>query len=81
MNVHIDQLILDGFTFTEAEQAQLQAALSAELERLLAAGGVSTQLAAGTERVAATPITPMAPAHPAQLGRQIARAVYGGDRS
>jgi hypothetical protein len=80
VNVHIDQLILDGFTFTEAEQAQLQAALTAELARLLAISSVAEDLIQRRKmgRLDADAISSATPNRPAQLGRQIARSVHDG---
>lgn len=92
IRVHIDRLILDGLDLLPVQRTELQAALEAELARLLSAGGLSPAL----ENGAALPVlrlgelsplpagelpassAPGAPGAAAGLGRQIARAVYGG---
>lgn len=78
--VHIERLILDGIEVPYAQRPQLQAAVEAELARLLAEGGVAASLRAG----GAVPSRRGGSIHladgkdPAHLGSQIARAVHGG---
>jgi hypothetical protein len=84
INVQIEQLVLDGINISQAQRPLLQAAVEAELGRLLADGGLSPALAGG----AALPSVPAAnielgqqaagPYDNGRLGRQIAQAVYGG---
>ena len=82
MNVrlHIERLVLDGLTVTPAERPLLQAALEAELGRLLTAGGVSPDLQSGiaVPSVRAGGIELARDGGPERLGAQIAQAVYGG---
>lgn len=79
-NVHIERLVLDGIDLPYPQRQRLQAAVEAELVRLLAAGGVAPGLRAG----GAVPSLPggtvqLAEAgDPTHLGTQIARAVHGG---
>jgi hypothetical protein len=80
ITVHIDRLILDGVSIAPQEREVLQAAVEAELGRLLARGGVSPMLQAtgALPRVAGGAMTWSATHTPAQRGRQIAQAVYQG---
>ena len=80
INLHIERLILDGLPFAPAHSAQVQAAVEAELSRLLSAGGLHANLQSGAAlpSVRADALQLSADSHPTQLGRQIAQAVYGG---
>jgi len=82
MNIKIDieRLVLDGIHLAAGHQAQLQAALEAELARLLVRGGVSPGLRAGgaVPSLRAPSIQLRGDGSPVHLGKQIARAVYGG---
>lgn len=77
INLHIERLVLEGIELPRQQQPVLQAAVEAELGRLLAAGGLATEgrhvrsLQAGGLQ--------FGDAHdPVALGTQIAGAVYGG---
>jgi hypothetical protein len=80
VNLHIESLILDGIDVEPAHRPALQAAVEAELGRLLARGGVGAELAAGgaVPSVRAGGFQMSGMGSPRQLGRQIARTVYGG---
>lgn len=80
VNLHIDRLVLNGIDIEPAQRPHLQAAVEAELGRLLAEGGISADLAAGTmvPSVRADGFEMSGQGSPVQLGRQIARSVYGG---
>ncbi|SEO73192.1 hypothetical protein [Nitrosovibrio sp. Nv6] len=80
INLHIDRLILDGVTIPHHQRRLLQASMEAELARLLSKGGVLTGLKNGgaIPQVPAKAIQLSASVTPVQLGRQIARSVYGG---
>ena len=79
INVHIERLILEGFSVSDAQSPIIGAAVERELARLLATGGLERSLQSGgawaTVPVGAVQLTA---SKPAQLGRQIAQAVYGG---
>jgi hypothetical protein len=77
-NIHIERLVLEGFSVPYAQQAQLQQALQAELARLFSQGGLSPSLLGGgaLPAVQAAALDLHAGAPPADLGRQIARSVY-----
>jgi len=79
IKVHIEKLVLDGLPVTRAQGPLVQAAVEAELSRLLSEGGLGSELAAGeaVPSVRAISINSVGKS-PAQIGRQIARAVYGG---
>ena len=80
INVHIDRLILDGISISHYQRPLLQAAVEGELARLLAADGLATGLLAGGAmlHVPAGAIQLTGESDPANLGQQIAQAVYGG---
>ena len=80
VNLHIERLILDGIDVEPAHRPILQASLERELGRLIARGGVGSELAAGgaVPSVKAGRFEFSGTGNPRQLGRQIARAVYGG---
>ncbi|MFL6672249.1 MAG: hypothetical protein ACJ8LG_03035 [Massilia sp.] len=77
LRVHIERLVLDG---VGAPPQLLQAALQVELARLLAQGGLAPELARGAAvaRIAAPAPALATEAGGAQVGVQIAAAVYGG---
>jgi hypothetical protein len=81
MNVrlHIDRLVLDGVAVRAGDRARLQAAVEAELTRLVQGGGIAPELArgGGLPSLAAPQITVAPRATAAQLGTSIAGAVYG----
>ena len=80
INVQIERLILDGIDLAPHECPLLQAAVEGELRRLMMAGGLSPDLAAGgavpTVNVAGMQLS--GDTGPARLGEQIAQVVYGG---
>lgn len=82
ITLHIERLILDGVDIAPGQRHLVQAAVEAELTRLLTAGGLSPALTGGGAlyRVCANTIQLTSGAGPADLGRQIAGAVYGGIR-
>jgi hypothetical protein len=82
MNVRlqIDRLVLEGVSISPGQRPLLQAAIEAELSRLLTSGGIAPHLASGgaLPRVSAPGIQLTRASSPARLGQQIARSVYGG---
>jgi hypothetical protein len=79
INVHIERLVLDGLAVSRAQGSLLGAAAERELARLLAIRGLEMSLQSG----GAWPSVPVSviqltSSKPAQLGQQIAQAVYGG---
>lgn len=80
IHLHINHLILDGFSLSTDQQGELQAALSVELSRLLAEGGLNRSLALGGAyaQAPAGPADLPAQTTPAETGRRIARSVYAG---
>jgi hypothetical protein len=80
VNLHIERLILEGIDLAPHEHGHLQAAVEAELGRLLSAGGFSQELAGGIAlpSLRAGDIQLGNGAGPVPLGRQIAQAVYRG---
>jgi hypothetical protein len=80
MNIHIERLILDGLPVTRAQGVLVQAAVEAELGRLLAERGLAQSLQAGgaLPSVRADSIHLGAGSTPIQIGAQIAQAVHSG---
>jgi hypothetical protein len=78
--VTIDRFILDGLDLPYHQRPQLQAAVEAELTRLLVAEGLAPGLITGgaLARVPAGAIQLTGDNDPTHLGQQIAQAVYGG---
>jgi hypothetical protein len=80
VNVSIERLIFDGIDLPSHQHPAVQAAVSAELARLLAAGGLQPGLLTGGVRafLPGNPIEITSQGGPDQLGQGIAQAVYGG---
>jgi hypothetical protein len=80
VNVHIERLVLDGLPITSAQGPRVRHAVERELTRLLGVGGLSGELRAGgaVPSVRAGGFEVARENHPTGIGRQIARAVYGG---
>jgi hypothetical protein len=79
IKVHIERLVLDGLPVTPSQGRQVQAAVEAELSRLMSEGSLAPELASGgaVPSVRAESIR-LNGGSAAQMGRQIARSVYGG---
>ena len=80
VTLHIERLIVDGIDIASGQRHLLIAAVETELGRLLSEGGVAPQLTNGgaLARIVSPAIQLKGGDGPAQLGRQIAGAVYGG---
>ncbi len=71
ISLHIERLVLDGLTAHAGQAGRFQAALEAELSRLLAERGLPGVAPGAIPHLAAAPVR-LAPGAPAQWGRQIA---------
>jgi hypothetical protein len=84
MNIylHVKRLILDGLPITRNQGALVQAAVEAELAQLLTDSGLATTWQSGgaVPSVRADAIHLVGGSSAAELGQQIARAVYWGLR-
>ena len=78
ITLHIERLVLDGIAVSHAQRPLLQAAVEAELARLLAEGGLASGLRDGVQvpALGAQAIQITQPGEPAVLGTQIAQSVY-----
>jgi hypothetical protein len=78
IQLHIERLVLDGLPLGPGGGARVQAAVEAELARLLSEGGVADGWLAGgvMPEVRAAPIQLSVGARPAEIGGQIASSVY-----
>ena len=79
ITVRIERLVLDGLPIAPGQASLVQAAVEAELGRLLAAGALDARLLAGGAQpvLAADAFQLSGAGDPAALGAQIAQAVYG----
>jgi hypothetical protein len=80
INLHIERLVLDGLPVARLDGPLVQAAVEAELSRLLTAQGLSPSLLQGGAMPAlrGDSLQLVSESSPSQLGTQIAQAVYGG---
>ena len=78
VNIHIERLLIDGFAFGRHETPIIEAALSAELTRLIGEGALADGLASRRfdPAIRAEPIT-RASCDAAGLATQIGKAVHG----
>jgi hypothetical protein len=76
--VHIDRLVLHGIDLPHSQRPRFQAAVEAELARLLTEGGLATRLLSGgaSEGMDAGEIQIDARISPRNLAGQTAGAVY-----
>jgi hypothetical protein len=77
IRIHIDRLVLEGLPLGHNEGPLVQAAVEAELARLMG-GGAPPPSGGATARVTAPSISLTSNNSPADLGQQIARSVHGG---
>ncbi len=79
INLHIDQLALEGVDIAPGQGHVLQASVIRELTRRIAEGGVSSGLSAGhAQSRLNTDSIQLSNNNPTQIGQQIAQSVYGG---
>ncbi|HEY7403863.1 MAG TPA: hypothetical protein VIB39_10100 [Candidatus Angelobacter sp.] len=80
IDLRIERLVLEGLPVGAGDSRHIKAAVTAELTRLLSEGGISGELSGGgaAPNVPAPGFQLEQKAKPQQLGRQIARSVYGG---
>jgi hypothetical protein len=76
INLHIERLILDGLPMSRNHGSLVQAAVETELARLLAERGMSHSSGVAVPYLSANSIAVTRENKPAQLGHQIAQAVY-----
>jgi hypothetical protein len=80
IELHIERLVLEGVELAPGQGRLLQAAVEAELVRLLGSGGIARPLVHGAalSRVNADAIQMTNEAGAAGLGTQIAASIYSG---
>jgi hypothetical protein len=80
IELHIERLILDGLQVEPRNRAHLQAALEAELTRLLTVDGLRSELLSGgaVRSLSAGEIHVTNQTTGTQLGNHIGQAVHGG---
>lgn len=82
MNVrlHIERLVVDGVDLGPGGGRRLQAAVEAELTRLVTHGGLGQPVLGAAVPSLAVSAIPL-DANPSRLGAHVARAVYDGLKS
>lgn len=82
INIHIEQLLLNGIDATPRQLAALKSAFETRLAHLLAREGIGSQLQNGTtiRTIHTDPMGPVQHGDPSRLGERIARSVHGGLR-
>lgn len=80
ISLHIDRLVLNGISLSPAQRPVLQAAMEAELGRLLAENGMGSawKMGGAVPSIAAPQIQLSPEGTPTQWGHQIAHSVYRG---
>jgi hypothetical protein len=80
IHLHIERLILDGLPIERSQGSSVQAAIEAELSRLLTENGLAAHLHAdgAMPSVHANAIQLTVNSSPTQVGTQIAQSVYVG---
>jgi hypothetical protein len=80
ISLHIQRIILEGINLPVHQRPALQAAVTAELTRMLAEGGLTPDLTVGGALtfVRANDLQIPTGDNPTQLGNQIAQSVYSG---
>jgi len=78
ISVHIERLILDGLPVTSSQGPLVQAAVEAELTRLLVNRGLGTLSTGAVPHLAAGSIQLTEGGKPAQVGHRIAQAIHRG---
>lgn len=80
VNLHIEELVLDGIELSPHQRSHLDAALRTELTRLIAAEGISPSLQMGgwRDRLPAGKLQLSPNQSPDVMGQHIAQSVYRG---
>ena len=79
IDIEIERLILSGVDVSPSQRVKLQAAIEAELARLVKVFGLPVHLQGGG-RIPKLPadLSLTNTSNPVQLGQEIAQAIYGG---
>ena len=79
INIEIERLILEGVSIPRHQRLQLQAAIEAELARLVTVNGLPVHLqGGGTIPKLPANINVTQTSDPTPMGQQIAQSIYGG---
>ena len=76
IDLHIEQLVLDGLPMAPGQGREVRAALEVELARLLKERGMGNVSAGAIAHLPAASMPLPRGGQPADLGRQIARTLY-----
>ena len=80
INIDIERMILEGMPMSPSQGRKLQAAVEAELTRLLATKGIpeNWQAGGGVPQVPRGAIQIKPGTNPTKMGQQIAQVIYRG---
>lgn len=80
IDIHIEQLLLDGIAATPRQLADLKSSFENRLAHLLAQEGIGSRLQKGgaVNTIQTDPMGPVPNNDPSYLGEWIARSVHGG---
>ena len=80
VNLHIEELVLDGIDLSPLQRSRLDAAIRSELTRLITAEGISPSLQQGgwRDRLLAGNFQFSPDQSPDVMGQHIAQSVYRG---
>lgn len=78
IELQIEELVLHSLPFSRGQGIEVQAAVEAELARLLTEQGLSRSAAGTTPHLSAASIELTNDNKPAHVGHQIARAIFRG---
>ena len=80
INIDIEKLVVEGMSISPSQGRMLQAAVEAEMSRLLSAEGLPDNWQGGgaVSRVPSGTIQLTSESNTTQMGQQIAQAVYRG---
>ncbi len=82
INIHIEELLLDGIDATPRQLAAMKSSFEARLTQLLAWEGIGVRQEEGgaLRTIQTEPMGPVQDNDPSRLGERIARSVHGGLR-
>jgi hypothetical protein len=79
INLHIQELILEGIDIPRSQRELLQTVIESELSRLFTENGVPNGFQEGGNIADLPANLQLAKnAHPQEMGQQIAQSIYGG---
>lgn len=80
VNLHIEELVLDGIKLSPLQRSRMDVAIRSELTRLIATEGISPNLQMGgwRDRLSAGNLQLSLDQSPDAMGQRIAQSIYRG---